>query len=391
MARIRTVKPEFWEDEVVGMLPRDARLLFIATFNLADDEGLLRWTPAYIKASAFIYDEDVAIPQVARLMQALTDAGMVFPYIGGIARQQMACIVNFRKHQRINRPQKSKLPAPSLQSADVRYMYARRDAWTCQLCGEQIPQRPVRDDSHNLSIDHIKPQSAGGSDHPSNVRATHQGCNKARKDRPEGETFVPPPSMQGLNDSLNESVSGSLTDAYEPVGTQSDQDTPHLFTVGEKSSVNGSVNDSRTSSPPEGNGREGNGAGKGYTPTPPHGGGDLEPSHPVSGSDDDPQWLEFWDRYTNKVSKKKAREKFSKALEKVPFHRLMAGLDRYLTQDSRALDGYVKDPVTWLNGECWDDEPVRRINPAANKSLSGARGQIATAEQIASGEVEFRL
>ncbi len=35
MPRIRTVKPEFWEDELLGVMPRDARLLFIATFNMA--------------------------------------------------------------------------------------------------------------------------------------------------------------------------------------------------------------------------------------------------------------------------------------------------------------------------------------------------------------------
>jgi hypothetical protein len=54
MARIRTIKPEFWEDDVIGSLSRDARLLFIATLNLADDEGLLRWSAAYLKASAFM-------------------------------------------------------------------------------------------------------------------------------------------------------------------------------------------------------------------------------------------------------------------------------------------------------------------------------------------------
>jgi hypothetical protein len=64
MPRIRTVKPEFWEDELLGVMPRDARLLFIATFNMADDEGILRWTPAYIKAQAFMYDDDLTIGDV---------------------------------------------------------------------------------------------------------------------------------------------------------------------------------------------------------------------------------------------------------------------------------------------------------------------------------------
>jgi 5-methylcytosine-specific restriction endonuclease McrA len=274
MARIRTIKPEFWEDEVVGLLPRDARLLFISTFNMADDEGLLRWTPAYIKASAFMYDDDLTLKHVEELMGMVTDAGLLFPYIGGVARQQMAVIVNFRKHQRINRPQKSKLPPPSLSNYKVREMYARRDGWTCQLCGLAIPRLPVVNDSHNLSIDHIRPQSAGGTDHPSNLRAAHQACNKSRRDTPDGADFIPPRSLAGLdhsvsdalsrsvnghhdamNDSLNDSVNDSVNEAYAPQYSE-----PPASTQSDFPSLNHSL--------PEGKGRERNRERKGTPPTP---------------------------------------------------------------------------------------------------------------------------
>lgn len=253
MARIRTIKPEFWEDELLGLLPRDARLLFAATLNLADDEGILRWTPAYIKASAFMYDEDLSMADVTGLMKHLSEAGIVFPFIGGIARQKLAFIVNFRKHQKINRPQPSKLPAPSLQNAEVRRMYARRDGWTCQLCGGGIPRLPVVNDCHNLSIDHIQHQSAGGSDHPSNVRATHQTCNKSRRDNGD-EEFRPPISLAGLNDSLNDALSRSMNSSRND-SPQSVADAPELSTQGHIPSVNDSVSSSLL----EGKGREGNG------------------------------------------------------------------------------------------------------------------------------------
>ncbi|WP_125047318.1 HNH endonuclease [Streptomyces chrestomyceticus] len=209
MPRIRTVKPEFWEDELLGVLPRDARLLFIATFNMADDEGLLRWTPAYVKAQAFMYDDDLTVGDVGKLMQCLTDAGLVFPFIAGAARQQMAVVVNFRKHQRINRPQKSKLPPPSTGAWQVREMYARRDGWVCQLCGGEIPRALVVNDGHNLAVDHIRPVAAGGTDHPSNVRAVHQVCERGRRGTPGGEEFIPPAGLAGLEDSLNESLNRS--------------------------------------------------------------------------------------------------------------------------------------------------------------------------------------
>lgn len=272
MARIRTVKPEFWEDEVVGLLPRDARLLFIATFNLADDEGLLRWTPAYIKASAFMYDDDVTLPEVSKLMQGLSDAGLAFPYIAGVARQQMACVVNFRKHQKINRPQKSKLPPPSLSAPEVRRMYARRDNWTCQLCGGEIPENRVATQAHNLAIEHVVPQSAGGTDHPSNVRATHQACAGGRRGLGEGEEFVPPPELEGLDGSLHESVNGSVNASLTDSVNHSVNDPhaesnahPDSATVRDISSVNGSL----THSLPEGKGKEGIREGKGREYAPP--------------------------------------------------------------------------------------------------------------------------
>lgn len=270
MPRIRTVKPEFWEDEVVGLLPRDARLLFISTFNMADDEGLLRWTPAYIKASAFMYDDDLTLKHVESLMQMVTDAGLLFPYVGGVARQQMAVVVNFRKHQKINRPQKSKLPPPSLGQWQVREMYARRDSWTCALCGLPIPRLPVVNDDHNLTIEHVRPPAAGGTDHPSNVRAAHQACSKARRDLPDGEEFVPPASLAGIDASVNDALSRSVNAQHSAMNNSlnhsvNESDAPSTSTIatatqGEISSLNHSL--------PEGKGKEGNREGKGTPPTP---------------------------------------------------------------------------------------------------------------------------
>ncbi|MEU5588100.1 HNH endonuclease [Streptomyces chrestomyceticus] len=277
MPRIRTVKPEFWEDELLGVLPRDARLLFIATFNMADDEGLLRWTPAYVKAQAFMYDDDLTVGDVGKLMQCLTDAGLVFPFIAGAARQQMAVVVNFRKHQRINRPQKSKLPPPSTGAWQVREMYARRDGWVCQLCGGEIPRALVVNDGHNLAVDHIRPVAAGGTDHPSNVRAVHQVCERGRRGTPGGEEFIPPAGLAGLEDSLNESLNrsrevreDSLNDpvnkSHAPSNFEAETDTR-----GENFSLNHSLT--------EGKGREQGRERKG-TPPPPC--GDLSGSPAVT-------------------------------------------------------------------------------------------------------------
>lgn len=200
---MRTVKPEFWDDEVIGSLSRDARLLFIATWNAADDEGLLRWNAAYLKAQAFMYDDDIGLESVERLMGEIVQNELIFPYRGGKTQQRLGVVVKFHKHQRINRPQPSKLPAPSLQSTPVAEMYGRRDEWTCHICGEEIawPGKPGH--PRDLELDHVQPRSKGGTDYPSNIRASHGSCNASKKDKVRGRP----------NDSLNDSVNDSLNDS----------------------------------------------------------------------------------------------------------------------------------------------------------------------------------
>lgn len=288
-------------------MPRDARLLFIATFNMADDEGLLRWTPAYIKAQAFMYDDDLTIADVGKLMQCLTDTGLVFPYIGGAARQQMAVVVNFRKHQRINRPQKSKLPPPMLGAWQAREMYARRDGWTCQLCGSEIPRRIVVNDDHNLAIDHIRPVGAGGTDHPSNVRAAHRACERSRRGTPDGEEFLPPTALFGLEDSLNESVNRSLNDSLNESHAPSNFE-PTIDTDSEISSLNHSLT--------EGKGREGNREGKGTPPTPRQSSGSPAVVQTGERATEDRMTDAFLDRYRagNAYSQRQVRKVIAEAL-----------------------------------------------------------------------------
>lgn len=307
MPRIRTVKPEFWEDELLGVMPRDARLLFIATFNMADDEGILRWTPAYIKAQAFMYDDDLTIGDVGKLMQCLADTGLIFPYIGGAARQQMAVVVNFRKHQRINRPQKSKLPPPSLGAWQAREMYARRDGWTCQLCGGEIPRRIVSNDDHNLVVEHVRPVAAGGTDHPSNVRAAHQTCARSRRGSPEGEEFFPPAGLAGIEDSLNESVNRSVNDSVNESHAPSNQEG---FTdaQGDISSLNHSLT--------EGKGREQGREGKGTPPTPRQSSDSPAVSQTGERAIEDRMTDAFLDRYRagNAYSQRQVRKVIADAL-----------------------------------------------------------------------------
>ncbi|MFD5940223.1 HNH endonuclease [Streptomyces griseus] len=362
MPRIRTVKPEFWEDELLGVLPRDARLLFIATFNMADDEGILRWTPAYIKAQAFMYDDDLTLKDVDQLMRCLTDTGLLFPYVGGVAKQQMAVVVNFRKHQRINRPQKGKLPPPALGAWPVREMYARRDGWTCQLCGSEIPRRIVVNDDHNLAIGHIRPVAAGGSDHPSNVRAVHQACGRSRYSSADDEEFIPPAALSGLEDSLNESLNRSVNDSVNESHAQSNLD-PSVSTEGDFYSLNHSLM--------EGKGREGNRERKGTPPTPRQSSGSPTVSQTGERAIEDRMTDAFLERYKagNAYSARQIRRVIADTLaNSTDPDELWAALERLGASSKPVTNGTLQFAFAEIRKQ---HNPSNVIALASGQTLSG--------------------
>ncbi|MBR2064672.1 MAG: hypothetical protein IJ971_08270 [Bacteroidales bacterium] len=100
MARIRTIKPEFWEDEKLAKLPVHARLLFIGTWNFADDNGALLANPVLMKSHIFPY-EDIEISTISEWIDMLVENGMLIrtTYNG----KDYLVIRKFLIHQKINR------------------------------------------------------------------------------------------------------------------------------------------------------------------------------------------------------------------------------------------------------------------------------------------------
>ena len=110
MARIRTSKPEFWEDEKLAKLPVHARLLFIGTWNFADDNGALLANPVLMKSHIFPY-EDIGISTISEWIDILVENGMLIrtTYNG----KDYLVIRKFLIHQKINRKSiRINLPLP---------------------------------------------------------------------------------------------------------------------------------------------------------------------------------------------------------------------------------------------------------------------------------------
>lgn len=108
--RIRTIKPELFEDEQLGRMRRDVRLCFIALITMADDEGRFRAHPSLVRSRRFPYDLDLTDREVDGWLFELEAADRIERY--EVEGQIYGRVVNFRKHQKINRPAPSRLPAP---------------------------------------------------------------------------------------------------------------------------------------------------------------------------------------------------------------------------------------------------------------------------------------
>ena len=107
--RIRTIKPEIWQDEKVGQLSRDARLLFIGLITMADDIGRLRAMTPAVLGHVFPYDLDAA-RKIEKWFGELENQRLVRRYeVDGVLYAELP---GWPKHQRVNRPSESELPAP---------------------------------------------------------------------------------------------------------------------------------------------------------------------------------------------------------------------------------------------------------------------------------------
>jgi hypothetical protein len=108
MARIRSIKPEFWSSEQVMACSTNARLLFIGLWNFCDDAGRHPVTPRQIKALIFPAD-DISAENVRVLLDELSTNGLISFYtVDGKEYFQ----VTGWQHQKIDRPQSPKYPAP---------------------------------------------------------------------------------------------------------------------------------------------------------------------------------------------------------------------------------------------------------------------------------------
>lgn len=120
MARIRTVKPEFFRHEGLFEAEKETdlplRLAFLGLLTVADREGRFRWRPRVLKLDVFPHDQMDFSP----VLDALTTRGFLVRYMCGT--EEYGFIPTFKKHQHINNRERAS-ELPGVDEADRIYPY----------------------------------------------------------------------------------------------------------------------------------------------------------------------------------------------------------------------------------------------------------------------------
>lgn len=177
MARIRSIKPEFWSDLRLSHLSRDARLLYIALWNQADEWGRMHADVRFVKGHCLPYDDDLRLSDVERLLSELERAGRVRRYV--VEGQPFLTLPKLGLHQRLE-PHKvpSRLPAPPDGNSDPDGTPSDQAVWVSYdiRADESAPRA---DESEKNCALHV----AGSMEHGAGSRGNYVGQNSRSKGR----------------------------------------------------------------------------------------------------------------------------------------------------------------------------------------------------------------
>lgn len=162
MARIRTVKPEFFTSEDIVEIDPLARLLYIALWCEADKEGRFAWKPKTFKMRYLPADKC----DIDALCDALLSRGLVVMYGEGYA-----FIPTFKSHQHINpREKDSALPVPTEENITRRARVSdesvthreegRKEGKEGKGKELDAPDKPARFDAAKMDLPDCVPRQA---------------------------------------------------------------------------------------------------------------------------------------------------------------------------------------------------------------------------------------
>lgn len=195
MARIRTIKPEFWTDGKIVQLPFYVRLVFIGLWNFCDDAGYLLEEHDRIKMQIMPGDD----VDVEASIDLLVACGLLSRHTlksGGTALQ----INHFVDHQKISHPSPSKIAPEVSGKIRIRDEDRRKVAikygcepggskdvqcYSCGMAGRIWWPRTQKNKPSfwvafsGLELSHFIAESSGGLNSSENLVLCCRSCNRS--------------------------------------------------------------------------------------------------------------------------------------------------------------------------------------------------------------------
>lgn len=200
MARIRTIKPEFWTDSFMVQLPPLARLIYIALWTAADDHGGIADESERLAMEVMPREDPVEFDDWLQFFEASGRLDRLIADDGSTCLR----IAKWEQHQRVDKPSRSKIiredsrklaiPLPVRRAVAEKYGCApgsRADA-SCYYCGAKgsihwhqlASGRPSGWVTFpGLELDHLIPEASGGEGSCENIVLACRHCNRSKKDR----------------------------------------------------------------------------------------------------------------------------------------------------------------------------------------------------------------
>lgn len=197
MARIRTIKPDFWTDSLMVQLPYFVRLFYISLWNAADDHGFL---PSEIDRLGMELMPREKIIDVDKAFQLLEACGRIELFVSD-SGEICYKIAKWACHQKVDRPTRSKiyregsrkLAIPLSVRREIAIKYGcqpgKQKKVECYYCGchgevywfSHADGRPSSWVTFpGLEIDHVIPEVEGGENRNENIVLACRNCNRSK-------------------------------------------------------------------------------------------------------------------------------------------------------------------------------------------------------------------
>lgn len=197
MARIRSIKPEFFTSGTLAECSTNARLLFVGTWVFSDDKGRHKLDYRQLKIEIFPADP-FTIGDIEAMFCELWSVGLVSVYDDN---GTWYFVVNGWHHQKIDKPQPPKFPDPAAcRFVDYSSNGTRTVDEQSENCRRPFVPDTIRSDGIGLDgigNDAITPPSPQGGTADVNTSGTPNGSSgrKPRKPQYEVEHQSYPPSL----------------------------------------------------------------------------------------------------------------------------------------------------------------------------------------------------